>query len=128
MQMRPLDPAFPIERQIAVDADAVVLVNLFTLDKADENTFLKARGHEAAAGFHLDPASSRNRREPGLPQLRGLGIDGRLPRRIRQSRVQVKAFILSVVSGCFPASIPEGRDPGHLRRLEPRSDGIGTGL
>ena len=39
--MRPLDPAFPIERQIAIDASPVVLVNVFTLDKADEETFLK---------------------------------------------------------------------------------------
>jgi heme-degrading monooxygenase HmoA len=39
--LRPLDPAFPIERQIAIDASPVVLVNVFTLDKADENTFLK---------------------------------------------------------------------------------------
>jgi heme-degrading monooxygenase HmoA len=39
--LRPLDPAFPIERQIAVDASPVVLVNVFTLDKADEQTFLK---------------------------------------------------------------------------------------
>ncbi|OWJ64225.1 antibiotic biosynthesis monooxygenase family protein [Inquilinus limosus] len=41
-QMRPLDPAFPIDRQIAVDASPVVLVNVFTLDKADEQTFLRA--------------------------------------------------------------------------------------
>jgi heme-degrading monooxygenase HmoA len=40
--MRPLDPAFPIERQITIDAGPVVLVNVFTLDKADEETFLKA--------------------------------------------------------------------------------------
>ena len=40
--LRPLDPAFPIERQIAIDAGPVVLVNVFTLDKADEQTFLKA--------------------------------------------------------------------------------------
>ncbi|MGY3131624.1 heme-degrading monooxygenase HmoA [Bradyrhizobium sp. USDA 4501] len=40
-QMRPLDPAFPIDRQLAVDASNVVLVNLFTLDAADEDTFLK---------------------------------------------------------------------------------------
>ena len=40
--MRPLDPAFPIERQIALDAGPVVLVNLFTLDPADEPTFLQA--------------------------------------------------------------------------------------
>jgi heme-degrading monooxygenase HmoA len=39
--LRPLDPAFPIERQIAIDAGPVVLVNVFTLDKADEQTFLK---------------------------------------------------------------------------------------
>jgi heme-degrading monooxygenase HmoA len=40
--MRPLDPAFPIDRQIAIDASPVVLVNLFTLDAADETTFLAA--------------------------------------------------------------------------------------
>ena len=40
--LRPLDPAFPIERQIAIDVGPVVLVNVFTLDKADEQTFLKA--------------------------------------------------------------------------------------
>jgi heme-degrading monooxygenase HmoA len=39
--MRPLDPAFPIDRQIGIDAGPVVLVNLFTLDRADEETFLK---------------------------------------------------------------------------------------
>ena len=46
--MRPLDPAFPIERQLAVDAAAVVLVNVFTLDKSDEHTFLKAWQDDAA--------------------------------------------------------------------------------
>jgi heme-degrading monooxygenase HmoA len=40
--LRPLDPAFPIERQLAVNASPVVLVNVFTLDKADEQTFLQA--------------------------------------------------------------------------------------
>lgn len=30
--MRPMDPAFPIDRQIALDASAVILINLFTLD------------------------------------------------------------------------------------------------
>ncbi len=39
--LRPLDPEFPIERQIAIDAGPVVLVNVFTLDKADEETFLE---------------------------------------------------------------------------------------
>jgi len=40
--MRPLDPAFPIDRQIALETGPVVLVNIFTLDKADERTFLQA--------------------------------------------------------------------------------------
>ena len=40
--MRPLDPAFPIERQIAIEASSVVLVNVFTLDRADEQIFLQA--------------------------------------------------------------------------------------
>ena len=39
--LRPLDPAFPIERQLAVEASPVVLVNVFTLDKADEPIFLR---------------------------------------------------------------------------------------
>lgn len=40
--IRPLDPAFPIERQIAIAASPVVLVNVFTLAQADEQTFLQA--------------------------------------------------------------------------------------
>lgn len=40
--MRPMDPAFPIERQISVDASPVVLVNIFTLSKDDEAAFLDA--------------------------------------------------------------------------------------
>jgi len=39
---RPLDAAFPIERQIHIDASAVVLVNPFTLAKSDEAAFLRA--------------------------------------------------------------------------------------
>ena len=46
--MRPLDPAFPIERQLAVDAAPVVLVNVFTLDKADQQTFLQVWQDDAA--------------------------------------------------------------------------------
>jgi heme-degrading monooxygenase HmoA len=46
--LRPLDPAFPIERQIALDVSPVVLVNVFTLDKADEADFLKVWQDDAA--------------------------------------------------------------------------------
>ncbi|WP_455282655.1 antibiotic biosynthesis monooxygenase family protein [Cupriavidus necator] len=40
--IRPLDPAFPIERQLTLEASPVVLVNVFTMDEADEETFLQA--------------------------------------------------------------------------------------
>ena len=48
INMRPLDPAFPIDRQVAIDAAPVVLVNVFTLDKADEQTFLDVWQDDAA--------------------------------------------------------------------------------
>jgi heme-degrading monooxygenase HmoA len=46
--LRPLDPAFPIERQIGIEGSPIVLVNVFTLDKADEQTFLQAWQEDAA--------------------------------------------------------------------------------
>jgi heme-degrading monooxygenase HmoA len=47
--LRPLDADFPIERQLGIDtAGPVVLVNLFTLDKADEQEFLKVWQDDAA--------------------------------------------------------------------------------
>lgn len=52
--LRPLDPAFPIERQLALDASPVVLVNVFTLDKADEQTFLQA-WHDDAQSMQRQP-------------------------------------------------------------------------
>jgi len=52
--LRPLDPAFPIERQLAVETSPVVLVNVFILDKADEQTFLKA-WHDDAVFMKRQP-------------------------------------------------------------------------
>src|SRR5437016_4876404 len=48
MPLRPLDPAFPIERQLAIDTAPVVLVNVFTLDKADEQAFLQTWQDDSA--------------------------------------------------------------------------------
>ena len=45
--LHPLDPAFPIERQLAIEASPVILVNLFTLDKPDEQAFLRAWREDA---------------------------------------------------------------------------------
>jgi len=47
-QMRPLDPSFPIDRQIALETGPVVLVNVFTLDAADEQSFLESWQNDAA--------------------------------------------------------------------------------
>jgi heme-degrading monooxygenase HmoA len=46
-QLRPLDPAFPIDRQLAVAASPVVLVNVFTVDAADVDLLLKAWERDA---------------------------------------------------------------------------------
>jgi heme-degrading monooxygenase HmoA len=48
LQLKPLDPSFPIEHQLAIDAAPVVLVNVFTLNEADEQTFLKVWQDDAA--------------------------------------------------------------------------------
>ncbi|MEM5310716.1 antibiotic biosynthesis monooxygenase family protein [Paraburkholderia sp. JHI869] len=48
LQLRPLDSACPIEHQLAIDAEPVVLVNVFTLDPADEAKFLEAWQEDAA--------------------------------------------------------------------------------
>src|SRR4051794_13437389 len=48
MTLRALDPAFPIDRQLAVPAAPVVLPNVFTLDKAEEPAFLEAWAGDAA--------------------------------------------------------------------------------
>ena len=48
-QLRPLDPAFPIDGQLALDATPVILVNLVTLDQADEQTDWSRSSSLAAA-------------------------------------------------------------------------------
>lgn len=47
-RMQPLDETFPIMSQLAVEAAPVVLVNLFTLDAADEASFLEVWQDDAA--------------------------------------------------------------------------------
>lgn len=46
--LKPLDPNFPIDRQLAVEAGPLVLVNVFILDKSDEARFLTAWEDDAA--------------------------------------------------------------------------------
>jgi heme-degrading monooxygenase HmoA len=48
LSLRPLDPSFPIERQIALETGPVVLVNVFTLEQADEPALLEAWKADAA--------------------------------------------------------------------------------
>ncbi len=47
LQLRAMDPAFPIERQLGIEKGPVVLVNLFTFDKADEAAMLEAWTEDA---------------------------------------------------------------------------------
>jgi heme-degrading monooxygenase HmoA len=46
-QLRPLDPAFPIDRQLAVAASPVVVVNIFAVDANDEAALLEAWASDA---------------------------------------------------------------------------------
>ena len=48
LKMNPLDPAFPIDRQLEIDAGPVVLINVFTLDERDEQAFLEVWQDDAA--------------------------------------------------------------------------------
>ena len=48
LRLRPLDPDFPIDRQLSIEAGPVVLVNLFTLAPADEAGFLAIWQDDAA--------------------------------------------------------------------------------
>lgn len=47
-QFKPMDPACPIQQQIAIDAQPVVLVDVFTLAAADEADFLAVWKDDAA--------------------------------------------------------------------------------
>lgn len=42
VDFKPLDPEFPIEQQLGIDAGPVVLVNIFTVDPADQQDLVQA--------------------------------------------------------------------------------------
>ena len=42
VNVKPLDPDFPIQQQLGVDAGPVVLVNVFTIDPADQDALVEA--------------------------------------------------------------------------------------
>lgn len=46
--LKPMDDRFPIQAQLGVAAGPVVLINLFSLDAADEPVFLDAWADDAA--------------------------------------------------------------------------------
>jgi heme-degrading monooxygenase HmoA len=123
--LRPLDPAFPIERQIAIDAGPVVLVNVFTLDKADEQTFLEAWMDDAVF-MKLKPGfiSTQLHRAIGeSPTYLNYAVwesvaDFRAA--FTQSGVQGQTLALSVLGRRFPTPVREGGGARHLRRIARR--------
>ena len=46
-RLHPMDPLFPVEKQLTVNASNVVLVNLFSVDAADQDALLKAWEQDA---------------------------------------------------------------------------------
>jgi len=47
VDVKPLDPEFPIQQQLGVDTGPVVLVNLFTVDPADQDALIEAWRNDA---------------------------------------------------------------------------------
>ena len=110
LPIRPLDPGFPIERQLAVDAAPVVLVNLFTLDAVEEPAFLQVWQDDAAF----------MRRQPNLPKLCNLAIKCAFPKGILTPRVRGEACRLPIFGDRLPASVSEGCGGWYLRRVVAR--------
>ncbi len=120
--LRALDPSFPIERQLAVGASPVILINLFTLNAADEPALLKAWEDDAIfmkgrPGFistqlHRAIGDSVTYLNYAVWEVHGL-----LRRRLLASGVRVEALGLPLVGRGDPAPLPEGRSPQRLRRL-----------
>ena len=126
--LRPLDPAFPIDRQLAVDATPVVLVNLVTLDKADEPRFLEAWQHDAAfmkrqPGFISTQLHRAIGDSPTYFNYAVWGVDGSLPHRLHASGVQGRPRRVSVLRGRHPAPLSDGRRARHLCGLGQRHAG-----
>jgi heme-degrading monooxygenase HmoA len=48
VRLRPMDSAFPIEKQLAVNASNVVLISLFSVDAADCDALLEAWEEDAS--------------------------------------------------------------------------------
>lgn len=47
IDFKPLDPLFPIEQQLGVKTGPVVLVNVFTVDEADQEALIEAWRNDA---------------------------------------------------------------------------------
>jgi heme-degrading monooxygenase HmoA len=47
VDFKPLDPEFPIEQQLGVKTGPVVLVNVFTVDEADQEALIEAWRNDA---------------------------------------------------------------------------------
>src|SRR5262245_35914548 len=64
-QLRPLDPSFPIDRQLAIEAGPVVLVHVCTLDRAREQASLAAWQADAH-GMKRQPGFSSTHRHRAI--------------------------------------------------------------
>lgn len=47
VNIKPLDPEFPVEQQLAADTGPVVLVNVFTVDANDQDALIEAWRNDA---------------------------------------------------------------------------------
>lgn len=77
---KPLDEKFPFDRQLGIAAAPLVLINLFTVRRSRRRSGLPerfqggCRDHNESTGLHCHATTSSDRRQPDLPELRGVGI------------------------------------------------------
>jgi hypothetical protein len=115
----PLDPSFPIERQITIDIGPVVLVNVFTLDKADEEAFLNVWEDDAAfmKRQHGFISAQLHRAIGENPTYLNYAVwESTAAFRVAFG-VQGETRDISRLRRCFPAPVPNGGGTGHLRRI-----------
>jgi heme-degrading monooxygenase HmoA len=126
--LRPLDPAFPIECQIAIDASPVVLVNIFTLDKADEETFLKTWQDDAIfmkrqPGFIATQLHRAIGESPTYLNYAVWGSTADSRAAFTHPEFSAKLSALSILGCCLSAPVPEGRGLECLRRIAAHRNG-----
>ena len=106
-RLRTLETAFPIACQLALAATPVLLANVITPDRADEQDWLKAWANDAAfmkrqPGFIPAQLHCAVGDRPNRSELRDVGGDRCCPGGIHQSGVESNPLFISLARNSLP--------------------------